>query len=113
MLLDHYLRADRKDVGAAAAELETLGLDGLYTAEGPHEPFLPLALAAEHTSRATLYTNIAVALARSPMDLAQTANDLQLASCWASGPRSAPTSSIASRCRGATRSSASASWCWR
>ena len=80
MLLDHYLRADRKDVGAAATQLETLGFDGLYTAEGPHEPFLPLALADEHTSRATLYTNIAVALARSPMDLAQTANDLQLAS---------------------------------
>ena len=41
---------------------------------------MPLALAAEHTTRATLYTNIAVAFARSPMDLAQTANDLQLAS---------------------------------
>ncbi len=80
MLLDHYLRADLKDVRTVAAELETLGFDGLYTAEGPHEPFFPLALAAGHTNRATLYTNIAVAFARSPMDLAQTANDLQLAS---------------------------------
>jgi probable F420-dependent oxidoreductase len=41
---------------------------------------LPLAIAAEHTTRATLFTNIAVAFARSPMDLAQTANDLQLSS---------------------------------
>jgi probable F420-dependent oxidoreductase len=80
MLLDHYLRADLQDVGAAATTLEALGFDGLYTAEGPHEPFLPLAVAAEHTTRATLYTNIAVAFARSPMDLAETANDLQLAS---------------------------------
>jgi probable F420-dependent oxidoreductase len=80
ILIDHYLRAELKDVRALAAELEGLGFDGLYTAEGPHEPFFPLALAAEHTRRATLYTNIAVAFARSPMDLAQTANDLQLAS---------------------------------
>jgi probable F420-dependent oxidoreductase len=67
-------------VPALAAELEGLGFDGLYTAEGPHEPFLPLELAAEHTRRATLYTNIAVAFARSPMDLAQVANYLQLVS---------------------------------
>jgi len=80
MKLDHYLRADHADVARVAAELEALGFDGLYTAEGPHEPFLSLALAAEHTTRATLFTNIAVAFARSPMDLAQTANDLQLSS---------------------------------
>ncbi len=63
-----------------ARELEALGFDGLYTAEGPHEPFVPLLLAAEHTTRPTLFTNIAVAFARSPLDLAQLANDLQLAS---------------------------------
>jgi probable F420-dependent oxidoreductase len=80
MKLDHYLRADHGRVAQVARELEGLGFDGLYTAEGPHEPFLPLALAAEHTTRATLFTNIAVAFARSPMDLAQTANDLQLSS---------------------------------
>jgi probable F420-dependent oxidoreductase len=80
MKLDHYLRASHHDVARVAAELAGLGFDGLYTAEGPHEPFLPLAVAAEHTTRATLFTNIAVAFARSPMDLAQTANDLQLGS---------------------------------
>lgn len=80
MKLDHYLRADQAHVASVARELEELGFDGLYTAEGPHEPFLPLVVAAEHTTRPTLYTNIAVAFARSPMDLAQTANDLQLSS---------------------------------
>jgi probable F420-dependent oxidoreductase len=79
MQLDHYLRADLADVPHVAAELEAAGFDGLYTAEGPHEPFLALALAAEATSRATLFSNIAVAFARSPLDLAQTANDLQAA----------------------------------
>jgi probable F420-dependent oxidoreductase len=57
--------------------LEAIGVDGVFTAEAAHGPFLPLALAAEHTRRVTLITNIAVAFARSPMDLAQTANDLQ------------------------------------
>ncbi len=80
MKLDHYVRADIHDVARVASELEQLGFDGLYTAEGPHEPFLPLAIAAEHTRHATLFTNIAVAFARSPMDLAQTANDLHAAS---------------------------------
>ncbi len=78
--LDHYLRADLDAVADTARELEAIGFDGLYTAEGPHEPFLPLRLAAEHTTRPTLFTNIAVAFARSPLDLAQMANDLQLAS---------------------------------
>jgi probable F420-dependent oxidoreductase len=80
MQLDHYLRADLDEVPAVAHELEAMGFDGLYTAEGPHEPFLPLMVAAEHTTRATLFTNIAVAFARSPLDLAQMANDLQTAS---------------------------------
>jgi probable F420-dependent oxidoreductase len=80
MLVDHYLRADLSAVPATARDLEAAGFDGLYTAEGPHEPFLPLHLAAEHTTRTTLFTNIAVAFARSPMDLAQVSNDLQLAS---------------------------------
>ena len=80
MQLDHYLRADLDEVPGVAHELEAMGFDGLYTAEGPHEPFLPLMVAAEHTTRATLFTNIAVAFARSPLDLAQMANDLQTAS---------------------------------
>jgi probable F420-dependent oxidoreductase len=77
MLIDHYLRSDLPNVPTIARELEGIGFDGLYTAEGPHEPFFPLVLAGEHTTRATLFTNIAIAFARSPMDLAQMADLLQ------------------------------------
>jgi probable F420-dependent oxidoreductase len=77
MQLDHYLRGDLAQVATIARELEAIGVDGLYTAEAAHEPFFALALAAEHTERATLFTNIAIAFSRSPMDLAQTADGLQ------------------------------------
>ncbi len=80
MEIDHYLRGDLPAAGDLAHDLEAIGFDGLYTAEGPHEPFFPLLLAAERTTTSTLFTNIAVAFARSPMDLAQMANDLQQAS---------------------------------
>jgi len=75
--LDHYLGPRIDGAGERARDLEAAGVDGLFTAEAAHGPFLPLALAAEHTDHVTLITNIAVAFARSPMDLAQTANDLQ------------------------------------
>ena len=56
---------------------EKAGYDGLWTSESAHDPFLPLVLAAEHTERTELGTAIAVAFARSPMQLAYTAHDLQ------------------------------------
>jgi probable F420-dependent oxidoreductase len=77
MLVDHHIRGDLDAAGAVARDLETLGFDGLYTAEAAHEPFFPLVLAAEHTSRVRVFTNIAVAFARSPMDLAQISDGLQ------------------------------------
>jgi probable F420-dependent oxidoreductase len=64
------------DIPARARELEEAGYDGAVTAEIANDPFLPLALAAEHTERIELMTSIAVAFARSPMTLAQTAHDL-------------------------------------
>ena len=67
-------------VPKAARDLEALGYDGVFTFEGPHEPFMPLLLAAEHTERIQLTTAVAIAFARSPMTLAQIAYDLQLAS---------------------------------
>ena len=76
MLIDHHLRGALTEMPEVARELEALGFDGLYTAEAAHEPFFSLALAAEHTSRATLFTSIAIAFARNPMDLAQTADTL-------------------------------------
>lgn len=61
----------------AASTLEQLGYDGGWTAETNHDPFLPLLLAAEHTARIDLGTNIAVAFARNPMTVANLAWDLQ------------------------------------
>jgi probable F420-dependent oxidoreductase len=57
--------------------LEDLGYAGLFTDENRADPFLPLALAAEHTSRVDLGTSIAVALPRSPMQVANVGHDLQ------------------------------------
>jgi probable F420-dependent oxidoreductase len=71
---------DLRDVPALAREAEELGVDGLWTAETRHDPFLPLALAAEHTRRVSLGTAIAVAFPRSPTVVAHTAWDLQAAS---------------------------------
>jgi probable F420-dependent oxidoreductase len=65
-------------IGQRARELEDLGYDGIHTAETNHDPFLPLAVAAEHTERVQLGTGIAVAFARSPMTTANTAWDLNL-----------------------------------
>lgn len=65
-----------REMPALARAVEALGFDGLWTSETQHEPFLPLALAAEHTSRIELGTAIAVAFPRSPTVLAHTAWDL-------------------------------------
>ncbi len=66
--------------GEAAARLEEQGFDGALSFEGPHEPFMPLALAAHETSRIQLMTAVAIAFARNPMVCAYAANDLQLIS---------------------------------
>src|SRR5262245_9779704 len=50
------------------------------TAETAHDPFLPLAIAADHRARVELAAGIVVACARSPMVTAYTATDLQRAS---------------------------------
>ncbi len=64
------------EVPAVAQAAEEIGFDGLWSSETQHNPFLPLTLAAEHSSRLELGTAIAVAFARSPMELAYTAWDL-------------------------------------
>jgi probable F420-dependent oxidoreductase len=60
-----------------AVAAERAGFDGVWTAEGPHDPFLPLVLAAEHTETIEVGTSIAVAFARNPMLLANLGWDLQ------------------------------------
>lgn len=64
-------------IAASASEAEALGFDGLTSAEAGHDPFIPLAVAAEHTRAITLGTNVAIAFPRSPMVTAQAAWDLQ------------------------------------
>lgn len=65
------------EVAAWAARCEQLGFDGLYSTETNNDPFLPLALAAGSTSRVMLGTGVALALPRSPMQVAYTGWDLQ------------------------------------
>ncbi|MBI4279248.1 MAG: TIGR03617 family F420-dependent LLM class oxidoreductase, partial [Armatimonadetes bacterium] len=64
------------DIARLAGHAEALGIDGLWTHETAHDPFLPLALAAGHSTRLELGTSVAVAFARSPVVLAHTAWDL-------------------------------------
>ncbi len=72
--------SDIAATGAAARAAEDLGYDGVLSFEGPHDPFLPLVLAARDTERVELTTAIAIAFARNPMNCAHIANDLQLIS---------------------------------
>lgn len=58
-------------------ELEEVGYDRAFSFEAKHDPFVPLATAAEHTSTLQLGTAIAIAFARTPMTLANVAWDLQ------------------------------------
>ena len=78
MKLDTQLRSFA-DAANEAAQLADAGIDGAFTFEGPHDGFVPLTLAAPN-SRVDLYTNVAIALPRNPMQLAYLANDLQLLS---------------------------------
>jgi len=70
------LTSSLDEVPARARELEEIGFDGLFTFEGPHDPFFPLLLAAEHTENIEIATSVAIALARNPMIVANIAYDL-------------------------------------
>lgn len=70
------LVTNMNQIGARARELEEAGFDGCFTFEGPHEPFMPLVLAAEH-SKLEIGTGVAIAFARTPMVVANLAHDLQ------------------------------------
>ncbi|MDI6910928.1 TIGR03617 family F420-dependent LLM class oxidoreductase [Nocardioides sp.] len=79
MLLDVQLDARPDRAAERARELTGAGAAGLFTFEGPHDVFLPLAAAAGAVET-DLMTNVAIAIPRSPMHLAHTAYDLQLLS---------------------------------
>jgi probable F420-dependent oxidoreductase len=69
---------DPADAGPAARRLEEAGYAGGFSFEGRHDPFLPLAVAAQQTERLELVPAIAIAFARNPMLLANTGYDMQL-----------------------------------
>ncbi len=80
MKVDASIGFNLAGVGEHAARMESIGYTGLQTAETAHDPFLPLAQAALHTSHVDLMTSIVVAFARTPMVLAPTAHDLNAVS---------------------------------
>jgi probable F420-dependent oxidoreductase len=71
---------DPAEAGPLARRLEEAGYDAGFSFEGRHDPFLPLAVAAQQTERLELMPAIAVAFARNPMLLANLAYDMQLLS---------------------------------
>lgn len=77
MKVDHYLPpGGLAGVADTARWAERVGYDGLFTADAGHEPFLPIVRAAGAAPGLDYGTAIAVAFARSPMVVAQTAWDL-------------------------------------
>lgn len=82
MRLDATLPYDSplKTIPAAVQAAELFGFSGIWTAETQHDAFLPGPLIAEHTTRVSFGTAIAVAFARSPGNLAHVAWDLAAAS---------------------------------
>jgi len=66
--------------GEEAARLEAQGLDTGVIFESSRDPFLQVLLAAQRTTRLEIATGVAIAFARSPMIVAQSANDLQMLS---------------------------------
>jgi probable F420-dependent oxidoreductase len=76
MKIDGGIGLDLSRAATDAKEAEDFGYDGIWVPETSRDPFLPLAIAAEHTESIEIGTSIAVAFARSPMTLANTAYDL-------------------------------------
>lgn len=68
---------DLADARAIYRTLEAIGYDRAFSFEAKHDPFIPLAVAGEHTSTIHLGTAVAIAFARTPMTLAMAAWDLQ------------------------------------
>lgn len=74
MKVDTMLLA-AEDAAAAAQHAAALGIDGMFTFEGPHDPFVPLIRAAG-AADLDLMTNVAIAFPRNPMQLAHLSRDI-------------------------------------
>ncbi|HSV37526.1 MAG TPA: TIGR03617 family F420-dependent LLM class oxidoreductase [Nocardioidaceae bacterium] len=77
LAIDIAFHGDPARLPAVAKEIEERGtVRGLFVAEAAHDPFVSLALASISTERLDLGTSIALAFARSPMDMAYSAYDV-------------------------------------
>ncbi|MEM7099466.1 MAG: TIGR03617 family F420-dependent LLM class oxidoreductase [Pseudomonadota bacterium] len=76
MKVDTGIGSKLATIPETVRKMEAAGYDGVRTAEMNHDPFFPLVLAAEHSEKLELATSIAVAFARSPMNLANIGHDL-------------------------------------
>jgi probable F420-dependent oxidoreductase len=74
--IDAGISADMSHVAEEAKRKEAMGYDGIRLSELNHDPFLPLTIAAEHTTSIELITSVAVAFSRNPMSMAHLAHDL-------------------------------------
>jgi alkanesulfonate monooxygenase SsuD/methylene tetrahydromethanopterin reductase-like flavin-dependent oxidoreductase (luciferase family) len=77
MKIDTGIGSNLASIAARAGQAEAAGLDCLWASETTNDPFLSLALAAEHSERVALGTAITIAFSRNPMSLAYTTNQLQ------------------------------------
>ena len=77
MKIDSGLGMELPRVADRVTAAEAAGFDCVWAAETTNDPFLSLALAAEHSTTLALGTGIAVAFARNPMSMAYTTNQLQ------------------------------------
>ncbi len=76
MQIDIAYTGSPKDVERRTQELFAEGYRGLWTSETKHDPFLTLAMATRAQPEMIVGTGVAIALARSPFTLAQSAWDL-------------------------------------
>ncbi len=76
-LIDRFAPADLAGISALVRETESGPYDGLWLTENRSDPFPSMALAAEHSTRITIGTGVAIAFARTPMTVAYPAWELQ------------------------------------
>jgi probable F420-dependent oxidoreductase len=75
--IDARLRDGLEHAAADVRASEEMGFDGAWNNENRADPFLPLAVAAEHSERIEIGSSVAIAFARTPMTVAYPAVDLQ------------------------------------
>jgi probable F420-dependent oxidoreductase len=75
--IDARLRDGLEGVAEDVRVAEEIGYAGAWNSENKADAFLPMVLAAEHSSRIEIGTSVAIAFARTPMTVAYQAYDLQ------------------------------------